>query len=259
MSTQTARWKLTKADYIDQADVGVIDNNFDILDQMQSTLCTRLSRPAAPIPGQVIYESDTGYERVWNGVSLAWEATNVIRTTSVAARPVGALIGDRLVETDTGFVRMWNGTRWRALGGGYAAYGEIVVDITPVAAAYVDVNALLIAQTIVGDGVTPYNFRMEIPNSFATGGAPTEIDQLYVSLMQSIDGAAYADIYSGIIVSNHTASGQFSQGLSKTRRVTPAAGHTYAYKLQAKAIQGTSTWTIRGTAVQPIILAISEG
>lgn len=111
----TARLKMTLPDFDGPAVETILNDNFAILDDLvPNTLRTRLTRPNSPFAGQKIYESDTGYERIWNAVSASWESLNVIRTTSVAARPVGAIVGDRLIDTDTGIERVWNGSLWAA-------------------------------------------------------------------------------------------------------------------------------------------------
>lgn len=71
MGTLTSRLKLNKADRLETVNVvTAINNNYDILDaQVGTFVCTSTTRPgtSSRYEGQLIFESDTGLVRVWNG------------------------------------------------------------------------------------------------------------------------------------------------------------------------------------------------
>ena len=69
-----------------------------------SVICTSSTRPASPFAGQQIYETDTGYSRVYDG-SL-WRQTSPPPT--VASLPSSPVDGDEIVYTANGTL----GVRW---------------------------------------------------------------------------------------------------------------------------------------------------
>lgn len=82
----TTRAKLEKAEDGEFADQMPINRNFDRLDYfIGSTWVTSTTRPANPFVGQKIWESDTGQERLWNGVRWIWIG---------GLRPHGRLVHD---------------------------------------------------------------------------------------------------------------------------------------------------------------------
>lgn len=68
-------------------------------------VCTSTSRPAGPDTGSMIYETDTGYTRIYDG-SLWRQASPAPTVTSLPASPVD---GDEVVYT----AEATNGIRWR--------------------------------------------------------------------------------------------------------------------------------------------------
>ncbi len=53
-------------------------------------VCTSTTRPTTPYTGQVIYETDTGYLRVWDG--SAWDYLSQKQDDTVGLGPVGGLV-----------------------------------------------------------------------------------------------------------------------------------------------------------------------
>jgi len=54
-------------------------------------VCTSSTRPSNPFTGQIIYETDTGYLRVWDG--SAWDYLSQSADNTAALRPAAGLIG----------------------------------------------------------------------------------------------------------------------------------------------------------------------
>lgn len=68
MATTTTRAGLTKPDNSENYSVSVVNNNSDRIDQLLGcTPCTTGTRPATPIQGQTIFETDTNLVHVSNG------------------------------------------------------------------------------------------------------------------------------------------------------------------------------------------------
>lgn len=53
-------------------------------------VCTSTTRPTNPYTGQIIYETDTGYLRVWDG--SAWDYLSQKQDDTVGLGPVGGLV-----------------------------------------------------------------------------------------------------------------------------------------------------------------------
>lgn len=53
-------------------------------------VCTSTTRPTTPYTGQIIYETDTGYLRVWDG--SAWDYLSQSQNDTVGLGPVGGLV-----------------------------------------------------------------------------------------------------------------------------------------------------------------------
>lgn len=53
-------------------------------------VCTSTTRPTAPYTGQIIFETDTGYLRVWDG--SAWDYLSQKQDDTVGLGPVGGLV-----------------------------------------------------------------------------------------------------------------------------------------------------------------------
>lgn len=54
-------------------------------------VCTSSTRPTAPYTGMIIYETDTGYLRTWNGSS--WDYLSQSQNTTMGLGPAGGLLG----------------------------------------------------------------------------------------------------------------------------------------------------------------------
>jgi hypothetical protein len=138
MTTTTARYGLTKINVLsDNVDVVAdFNNNWDAIDlKLGTQVCTSSTRPASPVQGMNIYETDTGYVRVYTG--SAWKtAGNAVSTSS--ARPASPIQGDLLFESDTGYVRKYNGTTWTGVGEANATSGSLPAN--PVQADLVYLN-----------------------------------------------------------------------------------------------------------------------
>jgi len=74
-----------------------------------SQVCTSSTRPSSPVQGQLIFETDTGYVRKYNG--SAWTTVGNAVSTS-GSRPANPMAGDELWESNTGQSRFYNGTAW---------------------------------------------------------------------------------------------------------------------------------------------------
>lgn len=53
-------------------------------------VCTSTTRPTAPYTGQIIYETDTGYLRVWDGSAWDYLSQSQDGTTNIKASDIGA-------------------------------------------------------------------------------------------------------------------------------------------------------------------------
>lgn len=60
-------------------------------------ICTSTTRPASPFTGQRIYETNTGYERLWNGSTWVQNANNPI----VTSFPSSPIEGDQVLFKET--------------------------------------------------------------------------------------------------------------------------------------------------------------
>lgn len=75
----TSRLQLKKPLIGEDALISDINENMDKLDAQAAgpLLCTSTTRPAAPYIGQHIWETNTGYEKLWNGTAWVWVAGKV--------------------------------------------------------------------------------------------------------------------------------------------------------------------------------------
>src|SRR5882672_3956601 len=167
MTTTSPKIDLILPDDPDNVDVDIhISGNFTIIDELlPSFVCTSLTRPGSPFQGMQIYETNTGYHRVWNDVSDRWDSLNIIDVVSTDARPSGPLLGDRLFESDTGITRLWNGTRWAPVGLGLDFYSESLVANTNVPNA---VENSFVGNALVGTdlfGAYPFTFDSDGSNA----------------------------------------------------------------------------------------------
>ena len=53
-------------------------------------VCTSTTRPTSPYTGQIIYETDTGYLRVWDGSAWDYLSQSQDTTTNIKASDIGA-------------------------------------------------------------------------------------------------------------------------------------------------------------------------
>lgn len=53
-------------------------------------VCSSTTRPTAPFTGQIIYETDTGYLRVWDGSNWDYLTQSQDTTTNIKASDIGA-------------------------------------------------------------------------------------------------------------------------------------------------------------------------
>jgi hypothetical protein len=84
--------------------------NFQALaDLLGVIVCTSITRPSTPYPGQVIYETDTQITRVRNLANSTWTGTAapVFECTS-GTRPGSPFAGQTIYETDTLVTRVRN-------------------------------------------------------------------------------------------------------------------------------------------------------
>lgn len=114
MTTTTTRYGLVKIQPLsDNVDVVVdFNNNWDAIDlKLGSQVCTSSTRPASPVQGMDIYETDTGATRTYSG--SAWAPSPLMVATS-SARPANPITGDTIYETDTGAIAVYvGGGNWR--------------------------------------------------------------------------------------------------------------------------------------------------
>jgi hypothetical protein len=117
MATTTTRLGLDKPDYADAADVAVLNQNFDDIDNaVGMKVVTSTTRPATPWNGQIIFETDTNYTLVWDSAGAAWKQIGgaaIVCTSST--RPASPLNGQLIYETDTRQLLVYStaATAWR--------------------------------------------------------------------------------------------------------------------------------------------------
>lgn len=114
MTTPTPRYGLAKivlgSDNVDV--VADFNNNWDALDlKLGTQVCTSTTRPASPVQGMLVFETDTGFTRKYKGA--AWEQVGIAACTSGARPSSNLLAGDLIFETNTGYTRTWTGSAWQ--------------------------------------------------------------------------------------------------------------------------------------------------
>jgi hypothetical protein len=114
MTTTTARYALNKI-VLASDNVDVVNDfnvNWDAIDlKLGSQVCTSSTRPASPVQGMDIYETDTGATRTYSG--SAWQPSPIMVATS-SSRPANPITGDTVYETDTGMFAVNVGSStWR--------------------------------------------------------------------------------------------------------------------------------------------------
>jgi hypothetical protein len=160
VTTPTSRYALSKiVEATDNVDVVAdFNNNWDAIDlKLGSQVCTSSTRPASPVQGMQIFETDTGFTRVYKGAAwqtaggavgtstslpanpiqgdtvyltdwsttayysgTAWHYADIVQATSTS-RPAGSAlqIGSAIFETDTKRFMVWNGSGWENKSGAY--------------------------------------------------------------------------------------------------------------------------------------------
>ena len=111
MGTTTARYGFFKPALTDNVDiVADFNNNYDAIDlKLGSQVCTSSTRPASPIEGMQIFESDTGATRTYSG--SAWLPAEIMVATS-SSMPSNPITGDLVYITNHPSIALWNGTAW---------------------------------------------------------------------------------------------------------------------------------------------------
>lgn len=110
MATTTTKLGMRKPAPSDAVDVTAdISNNMDVLDvAVGTTVCTSSTRPSTPYTGQKIYETDTGFQYIWNG---SWVfLTRCATVCTSGTRPTNTFNGLVIYETDTLESYIWNGS-----------------------------------------------------------------------------------------------------------------------------------------------------
>lgn len=112
MTTPTARYALNKI-VLGSDNVDVVNDfnvNWDAIDlKLGTQVCTSSTRPASPIQGMTIYETDTFATRVYSG--SAWRTVGNSTSTS-SALPANPLQGDFTYCTDNGGEAYYSGSAW---------------------------------------------------------------------------------------------------------------------------------------------------
>lgn len=76
--------------------------NWDLADVLSGvTICTSGTRPSTPPLGMLIYETDTGQQRCWNGTIWALTSAGPTVICTSATRPSPSVTGQCIWETDT--------------------------------------------------------------------------------------------------------------------------------------------------------------
>ena len=133
MATTTTRLGLDKPAYSDAADIAVLNQNFDDIDNaVGMKVVTSTTRPATPWNGQIIFETDTNATLVWDSTGAAWKQIgNAATVCTSSTRPASPLNGQLIYETDTRKILIYStaATAWRTPFLEYA-----VADFTALAA-----------------------------------------------------------------------------------------------------------------------------
>jgi hypothetical protein len=95
-------------------------------------VCTSTTRPATPYNGQVIYETDTGYLRVWDGSAWDYLSQSQNTTTNIKAEDIGTVWSNFTPnfrpETGVWFVASATYARYWQIN--KFVYGEAMLSIT---------------------------------------------------------------------------------------------------------------------------------
>jgi hypothetical protein len=113
VTTTTARYALNKiVEATDNVDVvNDFNVNWDGIDlKLGTQVCTSSTRPASPVQGMLIYETDTTFVRVYKGSS--WVDTSMASCLS-SAFPANPITGDVVYTTDKNAVAVYTGSIWQ--------------------------------------------------------------------------------------------------------------------------------------------------
>lgn len=119
-------------------------------------VCSSTTRPTAPFTGQIIYETDTGYLRVWDGANWDYLSQSQDTTTNIKASDIGSSW-----LTWTPVLSQGTTTFGISIVGGTARYSQI--NKVVIAKAYVQVTS--------GTGQLSQAFRctLPVPNNGSDG------------------------------------------------------------------------------------------
>lgn len=102
MASTSPRWGFVLPDPADTVDIVQLNNDLLKVDTgLGATPCTSSTRPATPVAGQVIYETDTHLTYVWDGVLAAWQIAGGPRSGAGAPTSLAGSAGDYYFRTDT--------------------------------------------------------------------------------------------------------------------------------------------------------------
>lgn len=178
-------------------------------------VCTSTTRPTTPYTGQIIYETDTGYLRVWDG--SAWDYLSQKQDNTVGLGPVGGLV---LIKTQTVGSSVATVTVSDAFNSSFDNYKITWTGGTT--SGNVDIGMQLGSSTstyayqVIYAGyasVTPSGAGTTSAAGWATiGGSSTNVGQVIVDVLQPFL-ATYTGMYS--LVATATGAG-LSTGQHRT-------------------------------------------
>lgn len=126
MATTTARLRLRKPTRDDLISVlQDLDGNYDAIDAaMGATICTSTTRPSQPYAGQLIYETDTGFEYIWNAAWVLVSANPFpgMRAFANTAAVVSPVTNQVIYDLSDKNLKMWTGTAWQIIYPGFGSW-----------------------------------------------------------------------------------------------------------------------------------------
>jgi len=242
MVTSTTRLGLEKPDYADAADIAVLNQNFDDIDNaVGMRVVTSATRPATPWNGQIIFETDTNATLVWDSTGAAWKQIgNAASVCTAATRPASPLNGQIIYETDTRLLYVYStaASAWRlpiqyfrpANAAGLAAITGMLGGAT---AYQVDTNVEYLYNGSSWVQVYPYveypgtaiqtvsTFRNVVSSSAAAVGAWADITGMSVAITPRNTSSKVLVTFS-VNLGNSTAGG--SQNFVQLLRGSTAIG-----------------------------------
>lgn len=249
MATSTPKLALYKADPSEYVDVDTdINDNYDKIDaNLPNFVCTSGTRPGAPFVGMVIYETNTGVTRLWDGT--IWRTQGVTVCTSVT-RPSNPVVGDMIYETDTDRQLLrTSDNKWTVTLATYRQIVTLNVDQNLLSApTAAQARILTIAKAT--DGIAIYRLSAQWPGlKVSAGGPAVGTDAVAVELGYGDAGAILGTgqrIYTGVGAS----VAQAQAGGSVDVEFTPAAGAGNIFYLRMYEFAGAiATWVLFNTGV----------